>query len=134
MSDLEPTMHALLVEDEPDMRMLIKAYLRRDPRIQIMGEAASADQALALVREDPPRLIILDHSIEGEIMGLAVAPRLRELAPDSKILFFTAFNMAGEAQAEPAVDAYLSKSDMPKLLLTVQELLGLLPLQCEISR
>jgi len=123
----QDALNLLVVEDEPDMRLLIRAHLRRDPRVRVTGEAASADQALGLVRLSPPDLIILDHSIEGETMGLDAAPQLKELAPDSKILLFSAFSMGKQARAQPVVNAFLSKSEMPKLLRTVQGLLGLEP-------
>jgi len=117
----------LVVEDEPDMRLLIKAYLRREGRVRITGEAVSADQALKLVELNPPDLIVLDHSIEGDVMGLDAAPQLKQLAPGSKILLFSAFSMAKQAAAQPAVNAFLSKSEIPQLLRTVQGLLGLEP-------
>jgi CheY-like chemotaxis protein len=116
-----------IVEDEPDMRLLIRLALTRDARLRPIGEAASADEALALVEERAPDLIILDHSIEGAVMGLQAAPMLKAKATACKILLFTAFDMAKEAAAEPAVDGYLRKDRIDELLATVQRLLGLDP-------
>ena len=117
----------LVVEDEADMRLLIKASLRREPRLKVICEAVSADQALEMAKANQPDLIVLDHSIEGDVMGLEVAPELRQVAPHAKILLFTAFNMSQQARARPEVDAFLSKSDLPRLLPTIQALLGLEP-------
>lgn len=115
----------VVVEDEPDMRMLISMMLARDPRLELMGEAASADEALEVLDSVDPGLIVLDHGIEGEVMGLQAAPLLKAKAPESKILLFTAFDMRREAEAEPAVDGYLRKDRITELLPTVQELLQL---------
>jgi len=118
----------VVVEDEEDIRLLIHMRLRADPRIQIAGEASSAAEAIELVRTTSPGLIILDHAIEGNIMGIEAAPLLKEAAPRSKILLFTAFDLAEAAREEPAIDAFLSKMHVEQLLPKVQEMLGLEPL------
>ena len=115
----------VVVEDEPDMRALIGLTLRRDSRLEIVGEAASADEALAILDACEPGLIILDHGIEGDLMGLQAAPLLKAKAPEAKILLFTAFDMQREASLEPAVDEYLRKDRIGELLPTVQRMLGL---------
>ena len=115
----------VVVEDEPDMRALIGLTLRRDDRLEVVGEAASADEALAILDTCEPGLIVLDHGIEGEIMGLQAAPLLKAKAPQAKILLFTAFDMRREASLEPAVDEYLRKDRIGELLSTVQRMLGL---------
>lgn len=114
-----------IVEDEPDMRLLIRLALTRDLRLQLVGEASSAAGALDLLERETPDLIVLDHSIEGDVMGLEAAPLLKAKAGGAKILLFTAYDMAGEAELEPAVDAFLRKDRIDQLLLTVQQLLGL---------
>ena len=115
----------VIVEDEPDMRALISLVLGRDPRLELVGEAASAAEAIAMLDSCDPGLIILDHGIEGDIMGLEAAPLLKAKAPNAKILLFTAFDMRREASLEPAVDEFLRKDRIGDLLPTVQRLLGL---------
>jgi CheY-like chemotaxis protein len=114
-----------IVEDEPDMRLLIRLALTRDGRLVPVGEAASAAEAFDLLTDSSPGVIVLDHSIEGDLTGLEAAPMLKERADGVKILLFTAHDMAREAAAEPAIDAYLRKDRIDQLLGTVQELLGL---------
>jgi DNA-binding NarL/FixJ family response regulator len=115
----------VVVEDEPDMRLLISMMLKRDPRLELLGEAASAEQALRMLDSIEPGLIVLDHGIEGDIMGLEAAPLLKAKAPRAKILLFTAFDMSRQAAAEPAIDAFLRKDRIDQLLATVQGLLQL---------
>ena len=115
----------LIVEDEPDMRAMIRAILTRDARLEIVGEASSASEAIAAASSLEPGLIILDHSIEGDVMGLEAAPMLKKACPEAKILLFSAFDLEAEAEAEPAIDAFLSKSNVRKLLHTVLRLLDL---------
>jgi DNA-binding NarL/FixJ family response regulator len=123
---LETTVRVLvIVEDEEDMRMMIRAILAVDKRIEICGEASNAADAIEAARRLDPGLVILDHSIEGDVMGLEAAPLIKAAAPDAKILLFSAFDMRKDAEDEPAIDEFLSKSDVRKLLPTVQRLVGL---------
>jgi DNA-binding NarL/FixJ family response regulator len=121
----------VIVEDEVDVRWLIKMTLLDDPRLELIGEAASAAEAIEVARVNQPGLIVLDHSIEGDVMGLEAAPMLREVAPGAKILMFSAFDLAAEAEQEPAIDAFLLKTRIDILLPTVQGLLGLAPLDSD---
>jgi DNA-binding NarL/FixJ family response regulator len=117
-----------IVEDEPDVRMLVRITLTRDPRLEILGEATSAEEAIEIARSLQPGVVILDHGLDGTVTGLEAAPLIKEAAPNSKILLFTAFDMAVEAREEPAVDAYLRKDRIGDLVAKVDELLGLDPL------
>jgi DNA-binding NarL/FixJ family response regulator len=118
----------VIVEDEEDMRVLIRVLLTRDPRLEIMGEAASAEQAIDLARSFGPGVIVLDHLIDGPVTGLEAAPALKEAAPNAKIVLFSAYDLAVEARRSPAVDAYLAKDEPEKLLPLVLRLLDLDPL------
>ncbi len=117
----------VIVEDEADMRQLIKLLLTADPRLEVVGEATTAAEAVEQARTHDPGLIVLDHQIEGPVMGLEAAPALKEAAPDAKILLFSAFDLRREARLEPAIDAYLSKDQTQRLLPVALELLGLQP-------
>jgi DNA-binding NarL/FixJ family response regulator len=115
----------VLVEDEADVRTLVRALLSPDPRLEITGEAASAEEAIELARSVEPGLIILDHMLDGQITGLEAAPELKTAAPNAKILLYSALDLRREARQEPAVDAFLSKDQPIKLLPLAQQLLGL---------
>ncbi len=118
-----------VIEDDPDLQHLIRLKLNVDPRLKFAGAATNADDAIELVRTTNCKLLILilDHFIGGKIMGLHAAPLLRTADPDIKIILFTSHDLAIEAGREPAIDAYLQKKDLKKVLPTVQRLLGLDP-------
>jgi two-component system nitrate/nitrite response regulator NarL len=118
----------VIVEDEQEMRAVIRALLARDPRLEILGEAASAAEAVEIARTLEPGLIILDHLIDGPTTGLDAAPALKEAAPDAKILLFSAYDLASAARRSPDIDAYLAKDHPERLLPLAQELLGLDPI------
>lgn len=117
----------VVVEDDADIRFLIKLTLRSDGRLEVAGEAATAAEAVELARTEQPGLIILDHYIEGTVMGLDAVPDLKAAAPASKILLFSSHDLSAEVARQPLVDAFLRKDRMSELLATVQGLLELAP-------
>lgn len=117
----------VVVEDDPDIRFLIKLTLRADERLEVMGEAATAAEAVVLAGSEQPGLIILDHYIEGTVMGLDAVPDLKAAAPAAKILLFSSHDLSAEVARQPLVDAFLRKDRIGDLLPTVQALLELAP-------
>lgn len=117
----------MVVEDEPDVRLLIKLTLARDPRLGVEGEASTAEEALELLKSRSVGLVILDHMLEGEMSGIEAAPLMKAIAPDTKILLFSALQLSKEVAAEPAIDAYLLKTQFDQLIPTCLVLLGLDP-------
>lgn len=113
----------IIVEDDPDIREMIRLTLRGDPSMEIGGESVNAADAIEIVRRTQPDIIILDHSIEGDVMGLEAAPLLKRAAPGAKILLFTAFDLEAEAAAEPAIDGYLRKDSIRQLVSTVRRII-----------
>lgn len=117
----------MVVEDDLDMRLIIRITLEADPRLQIIGEAGTAEEAIEIARNENPGLIILDNSLEGEMTGLEAAPILKDVAPHAKVLLFTAYDLRSEAKREPAIDAFLRKDHLKDLLPVILRLLDLTP-------
>ncbi|WP_017327652.1 response regulator transcription factor [Synechococcus sp. PCC 7336] len=89
-----PSLSILLVDDEPQfrqgMRMLLGFFRQQDwERVQVVGEAASAAQAIALAREQHPALILLDLELSAED-GIAALQGLREAEFGGKVLVLSA--------------------------------------------
>jgi len=115
----------VVVEDDHDMHTLITITLRVDSRLQLQGHAATAEEAIEAARQLQPNLVILDHFIDGPIMGLDAAPLIKQAAPSAQILLFTSHDLRVEARRESAVNEYLRKHDIQQLLPTVRRMLGL---------
>jgi len=115
----------VVIEDDADFRRLIRITLAGEDRLQVEGEAANAEEAVPLARETQPQLVVLDHFIEGTVMGIDLAPMIKEVAPQARILLFTTHDLAVEVAREPAIDRYLRKHDLSDLLPTVRDMLGL---------
>jgi len=94
----------VVVQDDPDVQFLVETIFSMDARFTLGRVAASADEALEWLRTTQPEVIVLDHGLSGQLTGLDAAPRLRELAPQAKIIMFTAHaDLKTRADNEPAV-------------------------------
>ena len=115
-----------VIEDDPDVQLLIETIFSMDSRFSAANAAKTAEEALESTRKAEPGVIILDHGLAGTLTGLDAAPMLKELAPGAKIILFTAHaELQSRASAEPAIDAFLLKTDSTRLLSLAQRLTGL---------
>jgi DNA-binding NarL/FixJ family response regulator len=118
----------VVIEDDPDVQFLIETVFSEDDRFCVAVLAASAEDALEVARTNEPGIIVLDHGLAGALTGLEAAPRLKEVAPNAKIILFTAHDeLRHSAADEPAIDAFLLKTDISQLLPLAQRLTGIGP-------
>jgi DNA-binding response OmpR family regulator len=116
----------LVVEDDEDIRTLVRLQFGLDPEFEVGGEAADLTTAVEAVMSQLPDLIVLDHMLEGDVTGLAGAPLLRSAAPDAKIILFSASEeLRLPASESPAIDAFLLKTQIHRLVPLSRQLLGL---------
>jgi DNA-binding NarL/FixJ family response regulator len=118
----------VVVEDDPDVRFLIETIFSMDNRFALRAYAESAEDAFDAVRREKPDIIVLDHGL-GKLSGLESARELKELVPQTKIILFTAHaELEAPTKDEPAIDAFLLKTDTAGLLPLAQELTDMLSL------
>ncbi|MBN1121240.1 MAG: response regulator [Anaerolineae bacterium] len=89
----------LIVDDEADARLIVKLVLKRFLNYQ-SREASDGLEALELVRQKPPRLIILDLTMP-RMDGIAFLEQMRAdpAIADIPVLIFTAHLVTAD-QAE----------------------------------
>ena len=107
----------LVVDDEPNVRNLIKEFLEAEG-YQVI-EASSGSEAAASLSASPPHLIISDYAMPGmnglELLGLAL-----EKAPDAARILCTGYadvQIAISAINRGAVSRILTKPFDPVVLL-----------------
>ncbi|PID39108.1 MAG: DNA-binding response regulator [Proteobacteria bacterium] len=107
----------LVVEDEADIRQRVCCDLTRDG--YAVSCAASGEEALKAIENDPVDLVILDLALPG-IGGLEVARRIRQsaVARDTPIVILTAKGEETDAVAglELGADDYVVKPFSPRVL------------------
>lgn len=97
----------LIVDDEPLARRRLRAFLRPEPDMEIVGECGNGGQAVEAIRATQPHLVFLDVQMPG-MDGFAV---LQALDPRHipLVVFVTAYDQyAVQAFEKRAID-YLVK-------------------------
>jgi two-component system LytT family response regulator len=105
-------MRALIVDDERVARRELRRLLEAHPEIEIIGEAANGDEALALIQKNEPDLVFLDIEMPG-MTGFDLLERLREV-PD--VIFTTAYDQHALKAFEVNALDYLLKPIVPQRL------------------
>lgn len=67
----------LIVEDEPAMAFVLNRQVERSG-FTVSGVVSSSEEALRLVRESPPHLILMDFHILGELNGFETAKEIHK--------------------------------------------------------
>lgn len=83
-----------LVDDHALFRAGLAAVLSKEPDIEVVGEAANRDEALALVRSQALDLAIIDVLMPG-CSGISIAYEIRDAAPSCRILGLSVIDDAG---------------------------------------
>lgn len=85
------TTRTLIVDDDDDMRFLLRAVIERaNDGLQVAAEAAGAGEAIAQWRAIQPDVIVLDHRMPGTT-GLQVAATILAEHPAQSIILFSAY-------------------------------------------
>jgi NarL family two-component system response regulator LiaR len=80
----------LVVDDQTVVREGLVAILATYPDIEVIGQAAEGNQALEIIKQAKPNVVLLDLQMPG-LDGLATLPRIKEIAPSARILVVTSF-------------------------------------------
>jgi DNA-binding NarL/FixJ family response regulator len=77
-----------ICDDQTGFRRLVSLMLSLEPEVEIVGEAANGEEAIALVARVQPDVLLLDVAMPV-MDGLEALPRIREVAPDTRVVMLT---------------------------------------------
>jgi two-component system, NarL family, invasion response regulator UvrY len=113
-----------LVEDHCLVRAGFRQLLDTNADIQVVGEAASAEEAFGLVKEALPQVLVLDVSLPG-ISGIDALGRFLRLLPGLQVLMLSMHESDPfpELSLERGARGYLSKRCAPEeLVIAVRQI------------
>lgn len=80
----------VLVDDHEVVRLGLKALLERHPNFDVVGEAASAREAIELVASLQPSVVVMDIRLPGT-SGIEACEEIVQRFPDTKVLMLTSY-------------------------------------------
>ncbi|MFW6352026.1 MAG: LytR/AlgR family response regulator transcription factor [Bacteroidota bacterium] len=101
----QSTFTALIVDDEPPARAVVRSFLDQHPSIEITGECSNGFEAIKTIQEQKPDLIFLDIQMP-KVSGLELLEVLDE-AP--VVVFSTAYDQYALKAFEMSAVDYLLK-------------------------
>ena len=114
-----PKIRVLIVDDEPLARERLRAWLRKEASVEIVGECGSGTEAVAKLQGTPVDLVFLDMEMPGcdGLQVLAQVPFERRPA----VIFATAHErFALDAFEVQAVDYLLKPYDRERMLTALR--------------
>lgn len=85
---MNPLVTVLLVDDHALVRRGFRRLLEDDAAITVVGEASTADEAVALATELQPRVVVMDCAMPGG-SGLNATRSIVERAPSTAVLMLS---------------------------------------------
>jgi len=79
------TTRVLLVDDHELLRAGLRSRLEKEPGIEVVGEADSAERAIVLARSLQPDLVLLDLLLP-RMNGFEAIPEIAKVAPDARVI------------------------------------------------
>ena len=112
----------LLADDHPVVRRGIVVCLEQHANVEVVGEAADGQEALAKARELVPDILLTDIDMP-HLTGLAVAEALRKELPQVKVLILSMYTNTEFVLrcAEAGVSGYVLKQASPEELVQAIE-------------
>lgn len=123
MPEVSP-LRVLIVDDELPARTNLRRHLQAYDQCRVIAEAEDGEQALRLIDEHHPDVVLLDIQMPG-LSGLDVAQRC-QVTPMPLFVFITAYDAhALRAFDLNAVDYLLKPFDARRFAQMINKLLGL---------
>src|SRR5579864_4411986 len=106
------SIRVLVVEDYADFRHFLVSTMQRRAELQVICEVADGSEAVQKAQELQPELILLDIGLPS-LNGIEAARRIRNVSPNSKILFVSENNSSDviEEALRTRAFGYVAKSD-----------------------
>jgi DNA-binding NarL/FixJ family response regulator len=80
----------MLVDDHEVVRLGLKALLGRHPQFEIVGEAGTAEEAVAKARVQKPDVVVMDIRLAGK-SGIEATREIVAILPDTRVIILTSF-------------------------------------------
>ncbi len=116
----------VLVDDLPELRQILRLILEHGGPFKIVGEGSNGDEAVALAADLHPDLLVMDVEMPGGPTGWEALPRIREVAPETRVVILSGSPVDPHTPKVPALASAVFEKGMPpkELNAALLEVLG----------
>jgi DNA-binding NarL/FixJ family response regulator len=109
-------MRILLADHESNVRYGLRVLLEERPDLEVVGEAADAEDLLAQIQVACPDLVLLSWGLPG-LTGADLPPALRSACEGLYVIVLSGRPEARQAILDAGANAFISKVEPPERLL-----------------
>ena len=115
------TINVALVDDHHVVRRGMRSFFEFFPDVRVVGEAATAEEALTLLAGWAPDVVVMDLLLPGGMDGIEATRQALRLCPETHVVVLTAYTDDARAAAALRAGAigYVRKDARPEFLLEV---------------
>src|SRR5690554_1896959 len=112
----------LIVEDDPNMSLILKKTLNSISGVQIIGEAKNGQEAINLTAELEPNVIFMDIDLPKKD-GIQAAKEILNIQPDIFVIYATGYSeYMPEAFEMYAFDYLLKPYKLERIAQTIEKI------------
>ena len=108
--------NVVIADNESKVRFALRTLLAQRAQIEVVGEAESAEELLAVVEAACPDLVVLNWRLQG-MATEDLLPSLKAACPDLHVIVLSARREARQEALAAGADAFVNKMDQPDKLL-----------------
>jgi len=103
----------LVVDDQAPFRLAARSVLRRAENFELVGEAATGEEAVTMVSELHPALVLMDINMPG-INGIEATRQIMAIAPETVIFLCSTYQLSDlpPDAITSGARAYVNKEDL----------------------
>lgn len=110
-------LRVLVVDDHALVREGVRRLLDGEPDIDVVGEAASGEAAIAMLEAERPDVVLMDVRMPGGMDGLEATRAIRSLFPAMRVVILTAYAEHAPEAVRAGAWGYLLKTACGEQLL-----------------
>lgn len=108
----------LLADDHAVVRKGLQLFIGYEDNLKLVAEASNGEELLDMIKENEADILLLDLDMP-KMNGITAIRKIREIAPDLKIIILTMHpeDIYGKTALQMGASGYLIKDDEPKKLI-----------------
>lgn len=92
---MTPAIRVCIADDHAVVRQGLRVFLSSQPDIEVVGEAATGTQAIALVNKLSPDVVIMDL-LMPDMDGFAATRHICAMCPETRVIILTSYSAEGQ--------------------------------------